>query len=134
MTLNALRTQLPIRLALPRCTSALIKTVAVNSTFSRSAQLNVLADEFASEVLEDLRVADKPAEFYQLPTFRVYLRDGTSRITSRERRTLTVEFPENEIRVYLQQRNHWADHIFDFINSTAYRAAISALTENVRTL
>jgi hypothetical protein len=49
-----------------------------------------------------------------------YLRDGTGYITSREKCTLTIE-----IRAYLQQRNNWTDHIFDSINWTAYRAAIS---------
>jgi hypothetical protein len=43
------------------------------------------------------------------------------------------EFPEYEIRAYLQQRNYWAYHIFDSINCTTYLAAISALTDNART-
>jgi hypothetical protein len=57
---------------------------------SRPAQLNVLAGELASEVLEDLRAADKPTEFYQLPARRVYLRDGPGYITSCEKRRLTT--------------------------------------------
>jgi hypothetical protein len=66
-------------------------------------------------------------------TNRVCLRDGPGYITSREKRKLTNKFPEYEIRAYIQQRNDWADHIFDSISWTAYRLAISALIENVRT-
>jgi Holliday junction resolvase RusA-like endonuclease len=64
---------------------------------------------------------------------RVYLRDGTGHITSYEKHTLANEFPEYEIRAYLQQRNGWTAHTLDSINWTAYRAAISALTDQVRT-
>jgi hypothetical protein len=42
-------------------------------------------------------------------------------------------FPEYELRAYLQQRNGWTAHILDSINWTAYRAAISAITNQVRT-
>jgi hypothetical protein len=55
-----------------------------------------LADEVASELLEDLRAADQPTELYPLP---VYLRYGTGHIiTSSQKRTLTNEFPEYELR------------------------------------
>jgi hypothetical protein len=50
-----------------------------------------------------------------------------------EKFTPTNEFPEYEIRVYIQQRYNCIDHIFDSINWTAYRAANSAFTDNVRT-
>jgi hypothetical protein len=51
---------------------------------------------------------------------------------SREKSTLTTEFPEYEIRAYIQQHNNWTDHIFDSRKWTVYRAAISALTDNIR--
>jgi hypothetical protein len=54
-------------------------------------------------------------------------------ITSCEKRTLRNEFPEYEIRAYLQQRNGWTAHILVSINWTAYRAANSAITNQVRT-
>jgi hypothetical protein len=49
-------------------------------------------------------------------------------MTSREKRTLTNRFPEYKMRAYIEQRK-----IFDSINWTAYRGAISALTDQVRT-
>jgi hypothetical protein len=99
----------------------------------RTAQLNSLADEVASEVLADLQAADQPTEFYPLPVRRVYLRGGTGYITSYEKRTLTNEFPEYKIRAYLQQRNGWTAHTLDSVNWNAYQAALSALTDQVRT-
>jgi hypothetical protein len=63
----------------------------------------------------------------------MYLCDGTGHIKSREKRKLTNEYPEYEIRAYLLQRNDWTAQIFDSINLTAYRAAISALTDQLRT-
>jgi hypothetical protein len=82
MALSALRTKPPLRLASLHVRAHLDENCE-SELLPGPAQLNVLADEFASEVLEDLRVADKPAEFYGLPAFRVYLRDGTRRITNR---------------------------------------------------
>jgi hypothetical protein len=60
----------------------------------------------------DLRAAAKPTEFYMLPACRAYLRHGTGYITSHEKRTLTNESPEYEIRPP-QQRNNWTAHIYD---------------------
>jgi hypothetical protein len=84
-------------------------------------------------LLSTIRAADKPTKLYPLPACRAYLRDGTGDITSNEKRTLTNEFPEYEIEAYLQQRNGWNAHTLDSINWTAYQAAISALTTQVRT-
>jgi cytidylate kinase len=96
---------------------------------SRPAQLSILTDQLASEVLGDLRAT----EFNLLLACRAYLRDGRGHITSREKHMLTNEFPEYASREYLQQRNNWTDHIVDSIDWTAYRAVISAVTDNVRT-
>jgi hypothetical protein len=49
-------------------------------------------------------------------------------------RALANEFPEYEIRAYLQKCNGWTAHMLDPINWTAYRAAISALTDQVHWL
>ena len=46
---------------------------------------------------------------------------------------LTNDFTEYELRAYLQKRNNWTDHTFDSISWTAYGAAISTLTDKVRT-
>jgi hypothetical protein len=119
MTLSSLRTKLPCPVSLHirahqdgHCEFNLLP---------RPAQLNILADEVGSEVLADLRAADQPTEFYPLPACRDYLRDGTGQITSCEKRTLTNEFSEYEIRAYLQQRNGLSVHILDSINWTANR-------------
>jgi hypothetical protein len=57
---------------------------------------------------------------------------GTSQ-AAKNARMLTNEFLEYELRGYIQQRNNWTYHIFDSVNCTVYRAAISTLTDNVRT-
>jgi hypothetical protein len=132
MTLSALRTKPPFRLASLHVRAHQDGHCEFN-LLPRLVQLNGLADELASEVLADLRAADQPTEFYPLIACRVYLRDGTGHITSCENPALTNEFPEYGIRAYLQQRNGWTAHILDSINWTAYRAAISALTDQVRT-
>jgi hypothetical protein len=56
---------------------------------------------------------------------------GTSQ--AMKKRTFTNEFPEYEIRAYLQQGNGWNALTLDSINWTAYQAAISAFTTQVRT-
>jgi hypothetical protein len=133
MTLSSFRTKLPFRLASLHVCAHQVEHCEFN-LLPLPAQLNVLADELASEVLADLRAADQPTEFYPLPACRVYLRDGTGHITCYEKRTPTNEFPEYKIRAYLQQRNGWTAHTLYSINWTAYRAAISALTDQVRTI
>ena len=132
MTLSALRTKLTFQLASLHVRGHQDKHCEFE-LLTRPQQLNVLADHLATEVLEDLRAADKPTKLYPLPVCRAYLRDGTGHITSNEKRTLTNEFPEYEIRAYLQQRNGWNAHTLASINWTAYQAAISALTSQVRT-
>jgi hypothetical protein len=72
-------------------------------------------------------------EFCPLPTYRVYLRDGAGYITIHEKRTLTNEFHEYKLRAYTQQRNNWTDQISDSSSWTAYRSAISLLTDYIRT-
>jgi hypothetical protein len=76
----------------------------------RPAQLNVLTDRLATEVLTDLRAAATPLEFYQLPACQTYLLDGTGYITSKERRTLMNEFrvrtPGVPTRAQQLDRNH----------------------------
>jgi hypothetical protein len=131
MTLSALQTKLTIRLASLHVRAHQDGHCDFN-LLPRPAQLNVLADALASEALEELRAADQPTEFYPLPACRAYLRDGIGHITSCEKRTLRNEFTEYEIRSYLQQRNGWTAHILDSINWTVYRAAISAITNQVR--
>jgi hypothetical protein len=84
--ISALRTNPPLRLALLHV-GAHPDGNCEFDLLSRAAQLNVLADQPASEVLEDLRAAGKRTEFYPLPACRVYLRDGAGYITSREKRT-----------------------------------------------
>jgi hypothetical protein len=133
MILSALRTKPPFRLVSLHVRAHQDGHCEFN-LLPRPAQLNVLADEFASEVLADLRAADQPTGFYSLPACRVYLRDVTGHITSCEKRTLTNKFPEYEIRAYLQQRNGWTTHTLDPINWTAYQAAISGLTDQVGTV
>jgi hypothetical protein len=126
ITLSALRTKLPFRLASIHVRAHQNGHCEFN-LLPRPAHLNVLADKLASEVLAGLRAAHQSTEFYPLPACRVYLRNVTGHTTSREKRTLTNEFPEYEIGSYLQQRNGWTAHILDSINWTAYREAISAL-------
>jgi hypothetical protein len=89
MTLSALRTNLPFRLASIHVRAHQDEHCEF-SRLPRPAQLNVLADELASEVLADFRAADQPTEFYPLPVFRVYLRDGTGHITSQHKRSFSV--------------------------------------------
>jgi hypothetical protein len=131
MTLSALRTKLPFQLASLHVRGHQDRSCGFN-LLTRPAQLNILANELASEVLADLR-AGQPIEFYPLPACRIYLRDGTGHITRYEKCTLTNAFPEYEIRAYLQQRNGWNAHTLDSINWTLYQAAISALTNQVHT-
>jgi hypothetical protein len=130
--ISALRTKLTFRLASLHVRAHQDGTIAFK-LLPRPAQLNVLADALASEALEELRAAGQPTEFYPLPACRAYLRDGIGHITSCEKRTLRNEFSEYELRAYLQQRNGWTAHILDSINWNAYRTAISAITNQVRT-
>jgi hypothetical protein len=130
MTLSALRTKLTVQLASLHVRGHQDKHCEFE-LLTRPQQLDVLADQLATEVLEDIRAADKPTKLYPLPACRACLRDGTGHITSNEKRTLKNEFPEYEIRAYLQQRNGWNAHTLDSIKWTAYQAAISALT-NIR--
>jgi hypothetical protein len=67
MTLSALGTKLPFRLASLHVRGHRNRHCEFN-LFPRPAQLNVLANELASEVLADLRVADQPTDFYTLRT------------------------------------------------------------------
>jgi hypothetical protein len=77
MTLSALETNLPLRVASLHARGHRDGNCEFN-LLARPAQLNnVLADELASEVLEDLQAVENPTEFYPLPTCRVYLCDGT---------------------------------------------------------
>jgi hypothetical protein len=76
MTPSALRTKLPLRLASLHVRAHQDGNCEFN-LLSRPAQLNVLADELASEVLENLRAADKPTEMYPFIACRVYLCGGT---------------------------------------------------------
>jgi hypothetical protein len=131
MTLSALPTKLTFRLASLHVRAHQDGHCDFN-LLPRPAQLNVLADALASEALEELRAAGQPTEVYPLPACSAYLRDGMGHITSCEKRTLRNEFSEYEIRAYLQQRNGWTAHILDSINWTAYRAATSAITNQVR--
>jgi hypothetical protein len=120
MTLSALRSKLPIRLASLHVRAHQDENWKVE-LLPRPEQLIVLVDGLATEVLEDLRAADKPIEFYSLPACCTYLRDGTGYITSRGTSTLTNEFPEYEIERTSKKRNNWTDHIYDSINWTAYQ-------------
>jgi hypothetical protein len=62
MTLGALRTKFPLCLASLQVHAHQDENCEFN-LLSRPAQLNVLADEDASEVLEDLQAADQPTKF-----------------------------------------------------------------------
>jgi hypothetical protein len=97
----------------------------------RPKQFNVLADRLATEVLEDLRAADNLLSSTRYPPAAPIfgMAQGTSQAGGKAQ--LTNEFPEFESRAYIQKRNNWTDQIFDSINWTAYRAALSALTDNV---
>jgi hypothetical protein len=85
MTLSALRTKLTFQLASLHVRGHQDKHCEFE-LLTRPQQLNVLADQLATEVLEDLRAADKPTKLYPLPACRAYLRDGTGHITSNEKR------------------------------------------------
>jgi hypothetical protein len=85
MTLNALRTKLPLRLGSLHVRAHQDENCEFE-LLPRPEQLDILADQLATEVLKDLRAADKPTELYPLPACRVYLCDGTGHITSREKR------------------------------------------------
>lgn len=41
-------------------------------------------------------------------------------LASHEKRTLRNEFPEYELRAYVQQRNDWTAHVFASISWSAY--------------
>jgi hypothetical protein len=71
MTLSALRTKLTFRLALLHVRGHQDKHCEFE-LLTRPQQLNVLADQLATEVLKDLRAADKPTELYPLPACRAY--------------------------------------------------------------
>jgi hypothetical protein len=104
MTLSALLTKLKVRLVSLHVRAHRDGLCDFN-LLPRPAQLNVLADELAPEALEELRTTGQPTAFYPLPACRAYLCDGIGHITSCEKRTFRNEFPEYEIRAYLQQRN-----------------------------
>jgi hypothetical protein len=123
MTLSALRTKLPIRLASLQVRANQDENCECE-LLPRPEQLNVLSDGLATEVLEDLRAANKHTEtVIRLPRLssgwhRVHYKPGKKPL---------------EFRACIQKRNNWTSHIYDAIHWTAYRAAISALTDNVRT-
>jgi hypothetical protein len=85
MTLSALRTKPTFRLVSLHVRAHQDGHCDFNLLL-RPAQLNVLADALASEALEELRAAGQPTEFYPLPAYRAYLRDGIGHITSCEKK------------------------------------------------
>jgi hypothetical protein len=132
MQLSALRANLPFHLASlhvrghqdEKCDFKLLP---------RPAQLNVLADRLATEVLMDLRAAATPTEFYPLPACRAYLMDDKGYITSKEKQTLMTEFSEYELRAYLQDHNNWTETIYESINWPAYQSSSSRVSITVKT-
>jgi hypothetical protein len=81
-----------------------------------------------------MKQGEKLGQFYPLAACRGYLRDGNGGyVTSREIRTLRTALPENELRVYLQQRNCWSNKTYNSINWSAYSSAGAGLTDNART-
>jgi hypothetical protein len=78
MTLSALRTKLPFRLASIHVRAHQDEYCEFN-LLPRAAQLNVLANKLASEVLADLRAADQPTEFYPSPACIYVTAQGTSK-------------------------------------------------------
>jgi hypothetical protein len=132
MTLSALRTKVTFRWH--RYTFALIKTDTATSTYSRDLHNSTFLPTHSlpkhsrnSAQRDNLH---KSTHYpHAAPTCVMAL--DTSQAA--KRRTLRNEFSEYEIRAYLQQRNGWTAHILDSINWIAYRAAISAITNQVRT-
>jgi hypothetical protein len=62
---------------------------------------------------------------------RGFLCDSSGHITSCEIRTLRTEFPEYELRAYLQKRNDWSDDVYDSISWRAYGSASAGLTDSL---
>jgi hypothetical protein len=102
MTLSALRTNLPLRLASLHVRGNHNEKCDFDLLF-RPTHFNVPGDHFATDVITDLRAADKSTEISPLPACRVYLRHGTGSVTGHKKRTLTIEFPEYELLACGQQ-------------------------------
>jgi hypothetical protein len=102
MTLSALRTNLPLRLASLHVRCHRDETCDFD-LLPRPVQLNVLADHLATDafMVMDLRAAAKTTEFYLLPACRVYLH-GTGYNTSQRKTHSHDEFSGYEPRAYIE--------------------------------
>ena len=98
MQLSALRAKLPFNLASMHVRGHQDDKRDFEQ-LCRPAQLNVLADRLATEVLTDLREAGKPRTLYPQPACSAYLRDNIGYITSKEKRSISTELAEYETEV-----------------------------------
>ena len=88
-------------------------------TLSRPAQLNVMADSIATQVLDQ----QKPPPTYPLPAARIHLIHEDTIITSRPIKTLRYAKAETRLREYLCNRFDWSTDEFYSIDWLSYGRA-----------
>ena len=87
---------------------------------TRPSQLNVQADELATEALRDQQWDTTPV-FHPMPHCKVYLKSKGIYQCNHELLTCRTAFPLQQSKSYFQKRYQWTDHVYDAIDWIAFR-------------
>jgi hypothetical protein len=94
------------------------------------AQLNVNADELATDVINEQKHKKQPPKLIPLVQTSVYLIQGKTTFTSHEVGALRSSIPTKNIKKYLLKRHNWNEGIFTNIALGSYASAIRSLDAN----
>ena len=89
-------------------------------TLERPNQLNVQADELATEALRDQQWDEIPI-FHPMPSCKVYLRHNGIYQCNHELLTCRTAIPLQQSKSYFKRRYQWTDHIYNDIDWQAFR-------------
>jgi hypothetical protein len=95
------------------------------------AQLNVYADELATEAVNKQTHTRQVPKFIPLEQTSVYWIQGTTTFTSPEVRALRTSIPAKEIKKYLLGRHNWDARIFKSIVWEAYASPTRSIDANM---
>jgi hypothetical protein len=95
------------------------------------AQLNVRADELATEAINKQTHTRQASKLRPLVQTSVYLIQGKTTFTSHEVRALRSSIPTKNIKKYLPGRHNWDEKVFKSIAWEAYASAIRSLDANM---
>ena len=87
---------------------------------SRPSQLNVQADELATEALRDQQWDHTPI-FFPMPNCKVYLKSQGIYQCNHELVTCRTAIPLQQSKSYFKRRYQWTEHVYDLIDWNAFR-------------